>query len=204
MTTLLGRKLTAARIGELKEASSAGASAAFAQFVGAALRAGKPVLRDAAEPLATEWRTGIFFDFHGEFIGNIAILLSQPTCDAVAAVLEGAMHGAPNAEARDSIVLELGNVVASQIVSTIADRMRGRIVLSIPHMVTDGVDRELAWRARHRSAQSGTERPTRLKPRRLETEFVDHTGQLRALVVLLPDLLEEDAHSEEASDTVES
>ena len=198
-------KLTAARVAELKEASSVGASAAFEQFAGATLLAGKPVVRVVDEPLETgKWSAGVFFEIQGEFSGDIAILLSPPTCEAVTAVLEDTLNGAPNAEARNSIVLELGNVVASQIVSAIADRLNGRMVLSIPHMVTDGVDRELAWRARHRSGQSGAERPTRLKPRRLETEFVDHTGQLRALVVLLPDLLEEDAHSEEASDTVES
>jgi hypothetical protein len=71
-------------------------------------------------------------------------------------------------------------------------------------MVTDGVDRELAWRTRHHSAQSGTGPPFALKTQRLETEFVDHTGQLRALVVLLPELPEDDAHSEETSDTVAS
>jgi len=200
MTTTVPRKLTAARVSELKEASSLGASAAFEQFAGATLVADKPVLRDVAEPLQPElWRTGIFFEFHGELAGNIAILLSRPTCDAVAGVLEGVMNGAPNAEARDSIVLELGNVVASQIVSTIADRLSGRIVLSIPHMVADGAERELAWRVRH-GALPGAEAGLA----RIDTEFVDAPGRLRALVVLVPDLSNEDAHPAEAFDNVES
>ena len=109
------------------------------------------------------------------------------------------MEGPPTDEARDSIVLELGNVVASQIISAIADRMRGRIVLSIPHMVKGGADRELAWRARHSALPEASACPSRV-----ETEFTDHTGRLRALVVIVPDLSDEDAHPDEAFDTVES
>jgi hypothetical protein len=89
--------------------------------------------------------------------------------------------------------------VASQIVSTIADRMRGRIVLSIPHMVTDGAERELAWRVRHSTLPETSERSCRV-----DTEFVDRSGRLRALVVLVPELTEEDARLDEAFDTVES
>jgi len=203
--------LTAACVVELKEASAVGATAAFAQFVGVTLVAGKPVVRDADEALEPDtWKTGVFFEIHGDFVGNIAILLAQPARDAVTAVLENAMAGSPCDDARDSIVLELGNVVASQIVSTIADRMQGRIVLSIPHMVKGGVDRELAWRVRHTALPEASVRPSRV-----ETEFADPSGVLRALVVLVPDLPgyhfeeapeegpEKGAHPDEAFDTVE-
>ena len=193
-------KLTAARVAELKEASSVGASAAFEQFAGATLIAGKPVVRVVDEPLETgKWSAGVFFEIQGEFSGHIAILLSPPTCEAVTAVLEDTLNGAPNAEARNSIVLELGNVVASQIVSAIADRLHGRIVLSIPYMVTDGAERELSWRARQGGAPAA-----RACRSRVETEFVDRSGRLRALVVLIPDLHRGDAHPGEAFDTVES
>jgi len=191
-------KLSAHCLAEVKEASSAGAGAAFAQFVGAVLVARKPVVRAAGEPLESGvWKTGIFFEIQGELEGDIAILLTPPTRGAVTAVLEGMLQGPPSADACESIVLELGNIVASRIVSAIADRMKGRLVLSIPHMVTDGVERELAWRTRDITGSPLTARRSRF-----ETEFVDRSGRLRALVVLVPDL--PDAHFEEAFDTVES
>lgn len=211
--------LTAACVAELKEASAVGASTAFAQFVGVTLLADKPVVRDAGDALEPDtWKTGVFFEIHGEFVGHIAILLGQPARDAVTALLESTMEGSPSDEARDSIVLELGNVVASQVVSAIADRMQGRIVLSIPHMVKSGAERELEWRARHSTLPGASARSTRV-----ETEFADSSGRLRALVVLVPDLpdsdldshleeeleekleekLEENAHPGEAFDTVE-
>lgn len=191
--------LSPASLALLARASTAPAATTFAQFAGTTLRASEPSVRHADVPLAPgAWSVGVFFDMNGWFSGPIGILLSTATCDSVRAVLKDAMHREPEPEGVDSMLLELGNVVASQTVSAIADGLAGRIVLSIPHLVVEGAERELAWRVQRSRTASSSARPSRI-----EIEFLEPGGSLCALVVLAPDMAASSAQSSEPFDTVE-
>ncbi len=192
-------KLTPSLLAELTSASAAPVAGTFAQFAGATLQPLEPVVADANAPIDVDaWTVGIFFDMEGGFGGPIGVLLSACTCEAVRAVLKDGYAGEPGPEVLDSMLLELGNVVASQTISAIADRLKGRIVLSIPHLVGEGAGRELSWRLRHRFLPEG-----RLSACRIEIEFLEPRGSRRALVVLAPDLTPTLAPSSGPFDNVE-
>ena len=166
------------RLCELTRASADASSHAFAQFSGLPLRVSETSAISAEAPLEPgRWPKGIFFDIEGKLEGQIGILLSPTLCEAV----EGGASGRGLTDALDSMLLELGNIVASQTVSAIADGVRGRIVLSIPHLVTEGADQELAWRIAHGSHAAAT-----AGLQRIDAAFTDESGSHCALVILVP------------------
>ncbi len=171
---------TPERLRELMAEGAVGASTAFAQLVGRTLLAREPQRVEAGRGLpAADWASGIFFEVEGDLRGHVALLLSAST----GAVLEGLLpRGAPGApdELVHSLLLELGNIVASQALSAVANGLGGRIVLSIPSLVVGHPERELSWRAQRQVAGRGGTR--------IELGFDDSGGALRALLVLLPAL----------------
>jgi hypothetical protein len=156
---------TPERLEELAAEGALGAATAFAQLVDRPLLARQVRRVGAEEPLpASDWASGVFFQVEGDLRGHVALLLSAQTRDALP----------------ESLVVELGNIVASRAVSAIADGIGGRIVLSIPSLMAEHPARELAGRAQRLAAGSSGAR--------IELAFEDPGGALRALLVLLPAL----------------
>jgi hypothetical protein len=75
-----------------------------------------------------------------------------------------------------SLSTELGNIVASQTMSAIADRLGGRILLSVPLLVMEDADTAFASMIRDRGAD-----------RFVECELTDSVREIRVRLVFVPD-----------------
>ena len=162
------------------EFASAGAiiaTSVFPHFVDQELFSSEPRVVPALDPFPIDdWCTGVFFEMEGDLSGPIGILFSRSMVEAI----EGLGPLAPR-DRSESMVLELGNIVASQTVSVIADAIGGRILHSIPAYVKGRAEREFSYRiARCCDRDTGDRR------RRVEIEFSDMDGQLRTLLVMMP------------------
>lgn len=170
-------------IDALREFASAGAilaTSVFPHFVDQELLSSEPRLAGALDPFPDDdWSAGVFFEMEGDVTGPIGILFTEDTVDAVAT--RGPLAGAEGAGGSESMVLELGNIVASQTVSVIADAIGGRILHSIPAFVRGRAEREFAYRIARLC-----DRDTGEAQKRMEIEFVDLDSRLRILLVMLP------------------
>lgn len=130
---------------ELAHASAQAAATAFGQVCAAQVRADEVRVVAGSGAAATgKLDTGIVFEIDGMTEGVVALLLSAPGRDAVVERL--------GAESQpDSALREVGNIVASHAVSAVADRLHGRVGLSVPTLVRDDagsvIDRLLLGRA---------------------------------------------------------
>ncbi len=79
-------------------------------------------------------------------------------------------------EAVTSALREFGNILASQTVSAIANALDGRILLSVPDLLTEADAPALGERV-----------AARLPRMCIETELHDTDGVVYALLVLVPD-----------------
>lgn len=123
-----------------------------------------------------EWSTGIFCDYSGASEGMVAIFLPDQTREAIVPLLCG--QAQPPREIAASALCELGNILASQTVSAMADTLGGTILPGVPDLVYH--DAEEALQAR----MSPRNRPP--TPLYIESELFDRQGAFRALHVLLP------------------
>ena len=121
------------RIGvrELAHASALAAAEAFGQMCAQGVRAEDVRLCDASGAATTgKLDTGIVFELDGMRDGVVALLLSAAGRERVIEIL--------GAEAQaDSALREVGNIVASHSVSAVADRLGGRVGLSVPTLVRE-------------------------------------------------------------------
>ena len=123
-----------------------------------------------------EWCTGIFCDFSGDLEGMVVIFLTEQTRDTVVPILCG--QAQPPREVAASALCELGNILASQTVSAIADTLGGRILPGVPDLVIRDAEGALQGR------MSPRHRPP--APVYIESELFDRSGAFRALHVFLP------------------
>ena len=127
----IGRVSELARIGALR------AAAAFASLLGREMRAGEPRPRAAAGAGARgDAETGVIFEMQGTVPGLIALLLPRSVCESVVAAL--CSETDVSSAAGESALREVGNIIASQAVSAVADHLGGRITLSVPILVREG------------------------------------------------------------------
>jgi chemotaxis protein CheY-P-specific phosphatase CheC len=163
------------RLRELARVGSAWAGRALAGAVGRPVLSRAPALRDAGDPLRTgAGSSAILFEASGDLRGVVALLLGRSSRRHLVRLLLGPGRG-PEGDAADSALCELGNIVASQAVSAIADTLASRIWLSVPALVSAGAEAALAARAAVHDAHL-----------RFETELFDREGELHAALVLLP------------------
>jgi chemotaxis protein CheY-P-specific phosphatase CheC len=163
----IGRASELARIGARR------AAAAFASILGGEMRAGEPRERPAASDDAV---TGVIFEMRGSVPGLIALLFPRSACESVVEALCSERDVAsPNGK---SALREVGNIVASQAVSAVADHLGGRITLSVPTLVGEGcgaIFRQLL--AERRQGQAGLV---------TESELCE-SGECRGLLLFAPD-----------------
>jgi chemotaxis protein CheC len=94
------------------------------------------------------WSTSIVFDVEGDLNGLVAIVLGEPVRGFAIEKLVGRSH--PDGRVAESALQELGNILASQTVSAIADSLGARIMLSVPTLAMQGAGERLATQLRER------------------------------------------------------
>ena len=161
------------RLRELAGVGASCAASAFGSILGQDVSAAAQQVVDADRYRAdARWSTGVIFEAEGELSGLVAILLPPPLCDTV-----GALGVVEQDDASvESAVREFGNIVASHTISAIADALGGRILLSVPLLVTSDADHALVALAGSRGGQVC-----------IECELANPAGQLYALLVFVPD-----------------
>ena len=170
------------RLRELVDAGASGAAAALAALVGRSVfhrtAAGS---EGAAELAAGRRRTGVFFEVDGHLRGMVALLLDPEACDTIVRNLLGGAAGCDHGpRSSASALCEVGNIVASQTMSAVADTLGARILLSVPKLVSEDADGALA----HRVAEC----QRRGAVLRLESTLVDGEEAFEALLVFVLDL----------------
>ncbi len=76
----------------------------------------------------------------------------------------------------ESALRELGNIVASHTMSAIADRLGGRILLSVPLLVMEDADTAFTSMIRERGAE-----------RCVECELTDSARDIHVRLIFVPD-----------------
>ena len=183
------------RVRELGSIGAGQAANVFAQLVGRPIRMHVPAVRGrSTRPLAHElkaWDTGIFFEVEGGLGGLVAVFFSIRSRDNLLRIMVGE-RGAldePTPEEKEegtaalrreeeSALREVGNILASSVVSAIADALGTRVLPSIPTLAVEGAGAVLQSLLSARGSDAGL---------RIETEIFDSDGELRCLVVLVPD-----------------
>ena len=165
------------RLYELTSIGASHASMAFTMLLDRAIAPSAPRFLKADEYCADDsWSTGVIFQADGELTGLVAILLSVASCDMVAERLIRGEHSDDPGEAIESALRELGNIVASHTMSAIADRIGGRILLSVPVLVMKDADSAFVSMFRERGAE-----------RCVECELTDSARDIRVRLVFVPE-----------------
>ena len=169
------------RLCELASIGAGWAAAALTQLLGRTVTSEVPALRELEHPSEKgPWRTALVFETEGPLAGVIALLLTRASVAQATGMLLGGAAEVSETMA-DSALRELGNIVASQTVSAIANTIGGRVMLSIPTLIHDDAERALeavvALRRNERSAPC------------IECALSDPSQEVRALLVFAPDAL---------------
>jgi chemotaxis protein CheY-P-specific phosphatase CheC len=173
-------ELSKTELDALYELSSVGAShaaRAFTATLGCEVSAGAPsILRTAEEYPDGGWPTGVIFESDGELCGLVAILLPRGSREVLAMSLMVENLTGDREEAFASALRELGNIVASHTISAIADLLGSRILLSVPTLVMDRADFELAELLDQRGASYW-----------IESELTSADASVKARLLLIPE-----------------
>jgi chemotaxis protein CheC len=163
------------RLCELASVGASLASAAFSVLIGANIQNRAPRVCGPADSTASEhWCTGILFEAEGDLTGLVAIVL--PELDRNFAVEQMLGESGPRGPLAESALRELGNIVASQTVSAIADCLGTTILLSVPTLVME--DAGVVLRSLISQRGAGV---------RIETDLYGTDGEVNALLVFAPD-----------------
>ncbi len=164
------------RLYELTSFGAIHASMAFTMLLDHEIAPSAPLFREADEYCADDsWGTGVIFQADGELTGLVAILLPIASRDLVVEKLIHKENSGDPEKDIESALRELGNIVASHIMSAIADRLGGRILLSVPVLVMEGADTAFASMFRERGAE-----------RCVECELADPERDIRVRLVFVP------------------
>ena len=91
------------------------------------------VADDHAPTREDVWCTGILFEAQGDLSGLVAIVLPRSERDLATELMVG--QADPERRLMESALRELGNIIASQTVSAMADSLGATILLSVPTLV---------------------------------------------------------------------
>jgi chemotaxis protein CheY-P-specific phosphatase CheC len=162
---------------ELTSIGASHASMAFTMLLHRAIAPSVPQFVDLDEySVDDSWKIGVIFQADGDLTGLVAILLPATSCDIVSERL------VQNEESRDhdhhieSALRELGNIVASHTMSAIADRLGGRILLSVPVLVMDDADAAFASMLHERGSEHC-----------VECELTDAAREIHVRLVFAPE-----------------
>jgi chemotaxis protein CheC len=162
---------------ELTSIGASHASMAFTLLLHRAIAPSVPHFVDLDEYSADDtWKTGVIFQADGELTGLVAILLPAHSCDIVSERLVRDGDSEDHDHVIESALRELGNIVASQTMSAIADRLGGRILLSVPVLVMDGADTAFESMLRDRGAKHC-----------VECELTDATSEIHVRLIFAPE-----------------
>ena len=139
---------------ELTSIGASHASMAFTLLLHRAVASSVPqfVELDEYSPDDT-WKTGVIFQADGDLTGLVGILLPAHSCDIVSERLVHDEDSENHDHVIESALRELGNIVASHTMSAIADRLGGRILLSVPVLVMEDADSAFASMLHDRGAE---------------------------------------------------
>lgn len=164
---------------EISRISAQSAAHAISRLLGRELHAREPRVRAATVEEVGAGATGVIFEMQGALDGLIAIFLPRHGAESLIDLL---CPGAPRGgELARSALEEVGNIVASQAVSAVADHLGSKITISVPTLVGEEVDEtfgRLVFERREGSAGVAS-----------EIDLCEPAGERRALLVLAPDAL---------------
>lgn len=124
--------------------------------------------------------TGVFFEVEGGLGGVLAILFSSGTRELLVEQLVGARFAEIQPPVAESAIREFGNILISHVASAMADTLGVAVIPSIPMLV--GADASTAL-ASLVAPREGSARPVV----RVETEIADREGEIRSVLVFVPD-----------------
>jgi chemotaxis protein CheC len=163
------------RLCELASVGASLASRAFGRLLGGTVDFRAPRVCGPNDPTESErWCTGILFESRGDLTGLVAIVLPASDRDLAVELMVG--QADPGSGLAESALRELGNIIASQTVSAIADSLDATILLSVPTLVM----RDAGVVLSSLISQRGT-------GARIETDLCRPDGAVSALLVLAPD-----------------
>jgi chemotaxis protein CheC len=179
------------RVRELTNIGAGHAATAFARLVGRPCQMRVPTVRllraeSAAAPFLVgtgdderRGMTGIFFEIEGGLGGIVAILFSPSSRDQLVEHLTGMPTTEASPAISQSALREFGNILASHVVSPMADALGVAILPSIPVLAMEGALEVLGsligLRQRGQPAL------------RIETEISDRRKDFQSLLVFVPD-----------------
>ena len=185
------REVDIDRVRELTSIGAGHAATAFARLVGRTCQMCVPTVRllraeSAATPFVVSVRdderrgmTGIFFEIEGGLGGIVAILFSLSSRDQLVEHLTGMPSARVSPASAQSALREFGNILASHVVSPMADALGVAILPSIPVLAMEDALEVLGSLIGLR--QGG--RPAL----RIETEISDKRKDFQSLLVFVPD-----------------
>jgi chemotaxis protein CheY-P-specific phosphatase CheC len=164
------------RLYELTSIGASHAAMAFTLLLHRAIAPTAPVFREADDYCADDsWSTGVIFQADGELSGLVAILLPVASRKLVAERLIHEEDPVDCPKTVESALRELGNIVASHTMSAIADRLGGRILLSVPLLVMEDADTAFLSMFRERGAEHC-----------VECELTDSAREIHVRLVFVP------------------
>ena len=180
------------RLCELANIGAGHAAGAFAQLTGHSISMKLPRISLTDVPIGNvapsqdgqdgeeqeEWSAGVIFEFDGCVNAIVAILFRRSMCNAVVRKLVGQSEGFPPQETVESVLMEVGNILASHVASAIADTLNARLLPSIPMLALEGAGEQLEALVATRENAGAL---------RIECELADRDGELGGLVLLIPD-----------------
>ena len=185
------REVDVDRVRELTSIGAGHAATAFARLVGRTCQMCVPSVRllcaeSAATPFVASAHsderrgmTGIFFEIEGGLGGIVAILFSPSSRDQLVEHLTGESPTQDSSASAESALREFGNILASHVVSPMADALGVAILPSLPilamHGALEALGSLIGVRQRGQTAL------------RIETEISDRQGDFQSLLVFVPD-----------------
>jgi chemotaxis protein CheC len=144
-------------------------------------RVSEPYVADVTDA-ARKGMVGVFFEVEGGLGGVIALLFPAQSCKRLVDELLGGRADRSRGVA-ESAMREVGNILASHVANSLGDLMGLAVLPSTPELVmqdaTGALARLLAERASDGPAL------------RIETEIADGPGDIRGVLVFVPDRVEE-------------
>ena len=124
-------------IAALAASGAASGATALAKLVGGEPRAGR-IFQLGPGDLAG-YETGVFFAVGGAIEGAVAVLFGAAARDGLVRALGPSAAADPR-----SALSEVANIVASQAVGAVAERLGARVTLSVPRLALRGAGAALA------------------------------------------------------------
>ncbi len=167
------------RMREIAQISAVSAASAISSVLGRDLHAHEPRVRAATVEEMGAGATGVIFEMEGAVQGLIALFLPPRGAESVIDMLCPGVDS--NSVMAHSALRELGNIVASRAVSSVADHLGDRITISVPILVGKSVDDafgSLLFERRKGIAGIAS-----------EIDLCEPAGARRALLVIAPDAI---------------